>query len=107
MTGRRGWPIVLSEVSTRVGELVREARLGHDPPLTYEAAAERCGLKAWNIQDIERGKSKDPGATVLLGISRGLGIPLEKLLEAAAANHNGHSAPAPPEPPSGAPPPCT
>jgi len=88
LTGRRGWPIVLSEVSTALGDLVRRARLAHDPPLTYDGAAEKCGLRPWNVQDIERGKSKDPGATVLLGISRGLDIPLDTLLE-AAANGNG------------------
>ena len=96
MTGRRGWPIVLSEVTTALGELVREARLAHDPPLTYDAAAEKCGLRPWNVQDIERGKSKDPGATVLLGISRGLDIPLDRLLE-AAANGNGDTSHTPPE----------
>jgi len=85
LTRRRGWPIVLREViTTPAGQLVRDARLGLG--LTYEGAADKCGLKPWNIQDIERGKSKDAGATILLGISRGLGIPLDVLMEAFAAN---------------------
>ena len=85
MTRRRGWPIVLSEVTiTPAGQLVRETRLRLG--LTYDSAAEKCGLKPWNIQDVERGRSKDAGATVILGLSRGLGIPLDELTQAFAAN---------------------
>lgn len=95
MTGRRGWPIVLSDVKTNLGQLVRKARLNHIPPLTYEAAAEICGLQGpWNIQDIERGKSTDPQASTLAALSSGLRIPLEKLIVAIQKDKNGDSPPA-------------
>jgi transcriptional regulator with XRE-family HTH domain len=63
---------------TALGRLVYERRkaLG----LTLDEAAARCGLRSdTNIQDIERGKSRDPKLTTAMAISRGLDIPIDDL----------------------------
>jgi transcriptional regulator with XRE-family HTH domain len=61
-----------------LGQTIR--RLRRQADLTQEELAERAGLSANYVGQIERGE-KNPGALALFALARGLGVRPAKLLE--------------------------
>jgi transcriptional regulator with XRE-family HTH domain len=63
-----------------LGQTIR--RLRRQANVTQEELAERAGLSANYVGQIERGE-KNPGALALFALARGLGVKPAKLLEGA------------------------
>jgi transcriptional regulator with XRE-family HTH domain len=72
----------------RIGSVLRQARL--QAGLSMRDLERRCGLASGEISQIETGRRKDPGFSVVLKVARGIGISLDEL----AARFEDGSAPA-------------
>lgn len=64
-----------------LGQTVR--RLRREADLTQEELAERAGISANYVGEIERGEC-NPSALVVFAVARGLGVDAAKLLESTA-----------------------
>ncbi len=62
-----------------IGERIRAARKAAG--LTQEDLAHRAGVRLNAIARLERGESRDPHYSTLLGIAHAVGVPIEVLVK--------------------------